>query len=89
MSLGHAEVGQEQGYGLALHRAAAIRVEGEFTRFNVLLATALGDEAACELGTFAVSQHPARHVAGEGRGLGEPLMVIFYGAPGLKKVCQS
>ena len=32
VSLGHAEVGQEQGYGLALHRAAAIRVEGELTR---------------------------------------------------------
>ena len=32
---------------------------------DVLLTTALGDETTSELGTFSVSQHPARDVAGE------------------------
>ena len=39
--------------------------EGELVGFNVLLATALGDEALRERRTFSVSQHPANHVAGE------------------------
>ena len=65
VSLGHAEIGQEQGDGLASHRAAPIRVDGELAWFNALLATALADETTSELGAFSVSQHPARHVAGE------------------------
>ena len=40
-------------------------MKGELVGFNVLLATALGDEALGERGTFSVSQHPANHVAGE------------------------
>ena len=40
-------------------------MHGELVWFNVLLATALGDEALRERGTFSVSQHPANHVAGE------------------------
>ena len=65
MGLGHAEITQEQSHGLASHRAATIRVHGELVWFNVLLATALGDEALRERGTFSVSQHPANHVAGK------------------------
>ena len=41
----HSEVSQEQTHGLAPHRAATVRVKGELVGFNVLLATALGDEA--------------------------------------------
>ena len=40
-------------------------MKGGLVGFNVLLATALGDEALGERGTFSVSQHPANHVAGE------------------------
>ncbi len=65
VGLGHAEISQEKSYGLASHRAATVRVHGELAWFNVLLATALGDEALRELGAFSVSQHPANHVAGE------------------------
>ena len=65
MGLGNSEVSQEQTHGLAPHRAATVRVKGELVGFNVLLATALGDEALGERGTFSVSQHPANHVAGE------------------------
>ena len=42
-----------------------IRVDCELAWFDPLLATALADETTIELGTFAVNQHPARHVAGE------------------------
>ena len=65
MGLGNSEVSQEQSHGLASHRAATVRVKGELVGFNVLLATALGDEALRERRTFSVSQHPANHVAGE------------------------
>ena len=65
MGLGNSEVRQEQSHGLASHRAATVRVKGELVWFNVLLATALGDEALGKRGTFSVSQHPANHVAGE------------------------
>ncbi len=65
VSLGNAEVGQKQGDGLASHRAATIRVDGELAWFDALLATALDDETTSELGTFSVSQHPTRDVAGE------------------------
>ena len=51
--------------GLLLDRAATVRLKGELVGFNVLLATALGDEALRERRTFSVSQHPANHVAGE------------------------
>ena len=65
VGLGNSEVSQEQSHGLASHRAATVRVKGELVGFNVLLATALGDEALRERRTFSVSQHPANHVAGE------------------------
>ena len=39
--LGYAEVGQEQGDGLASHRAAAVCVDGELVGFDVLLEAAL------------------------------------------------
>ena len=45
VGLGNSEVSQEQTHGLAPHRAATVRVKGELVGFNVLLATALGDEA--------------------------------------------
>jgi len=65
VGLRHAEVGQKQGDGLTPHRPATIRVESELAGFDALLATALDHKTASELGTFPVSQHPPRHVAGE------------------------
>ena len=63
--LGYAEVGQEQGDGLASHRAAAVCVDGELVGFDVLLEAALADETTGELGAFSPSQHPPGHVPGE------------------------
>ena len=65
VGLGHAEISQEKSHRLTSHRAATIRVDGELLGFNVLLATALGDEAFRERGTFSLCQHPANHVARE------------------------
>src|SRR6202050_2868724 len=54
MSLGHAEIGQQEGHGLRGHRRSSIRVDVELSRNDLLLFAGRRDELACQVVCVAV-----------------------------------
>ena len=65
MCLGHAKVGEQEGYRLGGHRAAAIGVHGKSARGDLLLRGRLADERPGELCRFTLLHGPADDVAAE------------------------
>jgi hypothetical protein len=65
VTLGDAEVRQQQSDRLRGHRRAAVGVHGELAWGDALSLAAHGDQLLGEPCEFAVRQHPAHHVAAE------------------------
>ena len=65
VGLGDAQVGEEQGDRLGGHRSAAIGMDGELVRHDVLLAAGLTNQPLGQLGALAFGDHPADDVAAE------------------------
>ena len=65
VGLGDAEIRQQKGHRLGCHRGAAIGVNGQLSRLDVLLAARILDKFAGHFRAFAVSDHPADDVAAE------------------------
>ena len=65
MGFGDSQVGQEKGHGFGAHRGAAIGMDGELSGSNVLFEGRVLDEASCQDGAFAGSQHPSDDTSAE------------------------
>src|SRR4029453_2758521 len=63
--LGHAEVGEQERDGLALHRRTAVRMELELTELNAMLRACLGDETLGEGRALMWRERPADDAAAE------------------------
>lgn len=63
--LGHAQVGEQEGHGLRGHRGAAIGMDRELARGDLLLGEGLGNQALGKGGLLLMSDHPADDVATE------------------------
>ena len=59
VSLGDAQIGQEQGNRFGGHGGSAIGVDGELVGADVLLTAGFGDEPLGQLGAFTFGDHPA------------------------------
>jgi len=58
VSFGDAEVSEEKGDGMRAHGGAAIGMDGEFPRADVLFAGSGVDQAFGEFSAFAAGDHP-------------------------------
>lgn len=65
MGFGDSQVGQHKGDRLGGHRGAAVGMEVELAGNDALLVAAVADQAFGQLGTFAIGDHPADHIAAE------------------------
>ncbi|MDE3218202.1 MAG: hypothetical protein KGO23_02385 [Nitrospirota bacterium] len=65
VGLGDLQIDQQGGHGLAAHAGAAIGVEGERARRDVLCGHRLGDQVFGQLCGFTQGEHPAHHIAAE------------------------
>ena len=65
VALGDAEVGQEKGQGLGLHRGSPIGLQGELSGLDALFGGRLLDQALGQGRAFARGHHPADDVAAE------------------------
>lgn len=63
MGVGDSQVGQHKGYRLGGHRGGAVGVEVEMAGNDGLLVAAVAHQAFGQLGTFAIGNHPADHIA--------------------------
>src|ERR1019366_4452131 len=62
---GDAQVGQQEGHRLGRHRGAAVSVDGQLVRLDVLLVAGIGNQPFGQLRGFARRHHPADHVPAE------------------------
>ena len=65
VALGYIKVDQQGGHGFGSHAGAAVGVQGEAARGDVLLGGGVGDQLLGQLGGLARGDHPADDVAAE------------------------
>ena len=65
MGLGHLQVNQQLSHGFGAHAGAAVCMQREHTRGNVLLGHGLGDQLLGQLRALARRDHPAHDIAAE------------------------
>ena len=63
VALGDAEIGEQQGHRLGLHRGAAVGVEHQRPGSDSLLFDGVGDQPPGQLCRLAMGDHPTHHVA--------------------------
>ncbi len=65
MRLGDTEIGEQQRHRLGGHGGAAIRMQGQVPRLDLLLQAGVGDELLGQGRRLRRGKHPANHIAAE------------------------
>ena len=65
MCLGDAQIGKQQRHGFGGHGRAAIRMQGQLSRRDLLLSAGVGDEPLSQRCRLCRRKHPANHIPAE------------------------